>query len=122
MFDITNLIVLYNNSQLFCDITKPILWYQQIKVKTCQNKGFIVKQRPVSLWVPQWFILGPLLFLIYIHDIVEDIHSSIRLFAGDTSLYIIVDDPTVSVIILNSDLHKIQKWASEWLLSHIQSC
>ena len=43
--------------------------------------------------VPQGYILGPLLYLLYISDIVEDINSSIRLLADDTSLYIIVDEP-----------------------------
>ena len=32
-------------------------------------------------------------FIIYINDIVADINSSIKLFADDTNLYIIVDDP-----------------------------
>ena len=47
----------------------------------------------VMVGVPQGYILGPLLYLLYISDIVEDINSSIRLLADDTSLYIIVDEP-----------------------------
>ena len=41
-------------------------------------------------------IMGPLLFLIYINDIVNEIHSNMRLFADDTSLYIIVENHTNS--------------------------
>ena len=67
--------------------------------------------------MPQGSILGPLLFLIYISDKVEDIHSCIRLFADDTSLYIIVDNPLQAAERLNEDLRKIHSWAAKWLVS-----
>ena len=69
----------------------------------------------VKAGVPQGSILGSLPFLLYINDIVEDINSSIILFADDTSLYFIVDDPIQAAEQLNLDLAKIHHWADKWL-------
>ena len=55
-------------------------------------------------------------FFIYINDIVADINGSIKLFADDTSLYKIVDDPVDAADSLNTDLAKIHEWSMKWLV------
>ena len=87
-------------------ISGPLLrWFTDYLDKRKQR---VVLPGTASSWtsikagVPQGSILGPLLFLVYINDIVENIHSSIRLFSDDTSLYIIVDDPIDSADQLNN--------------------
>ena len=56
-------------------------------------------------------------FLIYINDIVNDIESNINLFADDTSLIKIVENPIVTSESLQSDIDKIQLWADKWLVN-----
>ena len=61
--------------------------------------------------VPQGFILGPLLFLVYINDLTENLNSNPKLFAEDTSLFSIVTDEALLNYYLNDDLKKINDWA-----------
>ena len=70
----------------------------------------------ISDWVE--ILAGvPLLFLLFINDIVREINSNIRLFADDTTIYIIVDFQDSAAQILNVDLERIAHWAAMWLVN-----
>ena len=67
--------------------------------------------------VPHGSILRPLLFLIYINDLSDDLSTNAKLFAGDTSLFSVVRDINTSAAHLNNDLRKISNWAFQWKMS-----
>jgi len=71
----------------------------------------------ITAEVHQGSIRGPLLILVYINDIVTDIHFPIRLFTDDTTLYIEVDDPQRKSDSINADHAKIQSWPNYWLVT-----
>ena len=54
------------------------------------------------------------------NDIVSNINSNIRLFADDTSLFLIIDrdsDVVNSANTLNRDILTVMEWAERWLVS-----
>ena len=59
-------------------------------------------------------MLGPLLFLIYINDLPDNLESLVKVLADDTSLFSTVHDPSKSAKLINDDLQKISDWAFKW--------
>ena len=52
----------------------------------------------------------PLLFLVYINDLVDGLSSNAKLFADDTfSLFSVIHDVEISANKLNNDLYQINK-------------
>ena len=127
---------------IFCDITRAfdrvyhpgllhklekvgvrgslLLWFKDY---LNDRKQRVVIQGSESSWgsvragVPQGSVLGPLLFLIFINDIVNIVQSPIRLFADDTTLFIQVDNPTLATDLLNIDLQEMANWSHKWLVT-----
>ena len=67
--------------------------------------------------VPQSSILGPLFFLIYINDPLDDLSSNLKLLANDTSLFSAAHGKNTSAKELNNELRKISNWAYQWKMS-----
>ena len=78
--------------------------------------GKLSSWKKITAGVPQGSVLGPLCFLDYINDIVENINSHIFLFTDDASLFRTVDEVSLQedTRLLNKDLNCISLWANQW--------
>ena len=66
--------------------------------------------------LPQGTDLGPLLCLLYINDITDNINSEIRLFADDCILYrtIAADSDSIQ---LQKDIDSLHSWSVAWQMN-----
>lgn len=72
--------------------------------------------------VPQGSVLGPILFLIYINDLDENIVAKLGKFADDTKLCKGISNHQ-DANILKQDLDKIYTWSLEWqMLFNVDKC
>lgn len=79
--------------------------YLQNRYQFVINNNIHSSLKPVSIGVPQGSIMGPLLFLIYINDLVKCIPSlDCILFADDTNVF------STNNVDMKAQLPKLQGW------------
>ena len=70
---------------------------------------------PVFSGIPQGSVLGPVLFVVYINDLLEGIQSEGLLFADDTKLFnqVLSREDALN---LQKDINLLERWSKMWLL------
>ena len=84
--------------------------WQQVVLEGCHSEWSAVLSG-----VPQGSVLGPLLFLVYVNDLPDTVHSGVKMFADDTKLYSHVSPPAGGVQ-LQADLDALNRWSNTWLM------
>ena len=103
----------------FYGIEDPILgWIQDFLANRTQyvavgNK--VSSSANVTSGIPQGSVLGPLLFVIFINDLPDDLNTETFVFADDTKIFHksknIKEDPEIE-----QDLKSLEDWSKRWLL------
>ena len=75
--------------------------------------GEVSNWKPGLSGVPQGSVLEPILFLVYINDLDDDITSKVLKFADDTKEFRnIKSDADIQQ--LQDDLNKLTEWSEKW--------
>ena len=67
---------------------------------------------PVTSGIPQGSVLGPLLFVLYINDLPDNLLNYVSLFADDLKMYA----SSSRRDIIQADLDRLSLWQDTWLL------
>ena len=95
---------------------KTLVWTDSF---LCNRKQRVVVNRAKSQWapvlsgVPQGTVLSPLLFSLYINDIMVGIESEIHLLADDCVCYCQIDSAE-DTSKLQKAIDQLGKWAGKW--------
>ena len=73
--------------------------------------------KPITAGVPQGSILGPVLFILYVNDLIENLGPNIRMYAYDVTLFVEYDHPLAAKLDLQEKIEIAMAWAKDWLVS-----
>ena len=95
---------------------KLIKW---IKASLSERSQRVVLDEAFSIWisvfsgVPQGSVLGPLLFIIYVNEMLELVQNDCEAYADDTKIISVIKN-LMSHIKLQDDIDQICKWSNQW--------
>lgn len=107
------LIVKLSNVLKNSQITDWITAYLTNRTQYVHYKKVDSSKLLVTSGVPQGSVLGPLLFLVFINDIADNIDIPLRLFADDCIIYKKIGDLDDNYK-LQKALDEIFKWCTQW--------
>ena len=70
----------------------------------------------VNSGVPQGSVLGPLLFVVFINDLLDLVENKTKLYADDSKIFFSYDNSISTPKLLQDDLDSLVIWANEWSL------
>ena len=115
-FDKVNHLKLLYKLQVHGVQGKALRWIESFLVGRSQTvvlDGESSGELPVSSGVPQGSVLGPILFILYINDLPDNLQSQVRLFADDTAVYLTMHGQEDAAKLQNG-LDILQEWERVW--------
>ena len=86
------------------------------------RKQRVIINREESSWedvtsgIPQGFVIGPVIFVIFINDLPDVVKQSVQMFADDTKMWSKISN-LQDCVYLQEDIDKLQEWSKKWLLA-----
>ena len=136
-------IVFLDFAKAFDKVSHPLLIYKLTKYGICGKllnwiSAFLTNRRqrvvlgdtesdwlPVLSGVPQGSVLGPLLFIVFINDLTDDLINYASLYADDTKSICGLDPKNMqeNALSLQNDINKIVDWTKTWQMElNISKC
>ena len=99
---------------------KALAWFRSYLVGRCQRTAVgrhLSATASLHAGVPQGAVLSPLLFSLYMNDIVQCTDANVNLFADDTSVYVKAKSTSGLQVKLQAVIDQLASWFGSWALT-----